>query len=153
MVTTHRITAELYEDDFKLIALHCSLSGHTMAYHINGAVKLALKRTDKDLDVGEVSFPVFEWEDPMNYTNWTLIANAIKKEWKNNAVDLFSEANTERTHHLIEERKEVDYFLKIAAEDEIVTDTIVAAVKAIPDVVTAYSIEVEVLKSRRNLIF
>lgn len=153
MVTTHKIAAELYDDSFKLIALHCSLNDYAMAYNINKAVKLQLQRSEEDLGVVDFSFPIFEWKDDANDTNWTLVSNAIKKMEKTETLGLFNEKSEERTHYLIEERKEVDYFLKIDVDDNYIVNTVVASIKAIPNVITAYNIDVANLKSKRNLIF
>ena len=153
MVTTHKISAELYDDSFKLIAVHCNLSSYAMAYNINKAAQLQLKRALFDLDLETLSFPVYEWQDDMSDTNWTLVSNAAKNIEKSPSIGLFSENSAERTHYLIDERKEVDYFLKIETDDETILNTIVLGVKSIPKVITAYSIDLEVLKSKRNLIF
>ncbi|MDT0606447.1 IPExxxVDY family protein [Croceitalea rosinachiae] len=153
MITTHKITAELYDDSFKLIALHCSLNDYAMAYNINKAVALKLERSIEDLDVANFSFPIFEWKDDSNDANWTLVSNAITKTEKRESFDLFNQNNEERTHYLIEERKEVDYFLKIEENANCPINTIVTSINKIPKVITAYNIDAASLKSKRNLIF
>jgi len=153
MVTTHKIAAELYDDSFKLIALHCSLNDYAMAYNINKAISLKLERSGEDLSVADFSFPIFEWKDDDNDVNWTLVSNAIKKTEKRESFGLFATNSEERTHYLINERKEVDYFLKIEEDDNHSINTIVATINAIPKVITAYSIDAANLKSKRNLIF
>lgn len=153
MVTTHKITAELYDDSFKLIALHCSLSDYAMAYSLNRAVALKLERSEEDLAVSNFSFPIFEWKDENNDTNWTLVSNAMKKTERIASVGLFNDKSEVVKHYLVEERREVDYFLKIEADDNLTISKIVSSINDIPKVITAYSIDVFNLKSKKNLIF
>ena len=153
MVTTHKIAAELYDDNFKLIALHCSLNDYAMAYNINKAALLQLERSEEDLGVADFSFPIFEWKDKTNDINWTLVSNAIKKIEKSESIGLFNANSETRKHYLIEERKEVDYFLKIEVENHYPITNIVTAINEIPKVITAYSLDVVNLKSKKNLIF
>ncbi|MBT8187341.1 MAG: IPExxxVDY family protein [Croceitalea sp.] len=153
MVTTHKISAELYDNTYKLIALHSGLTSYTMAYNINKVVNIKLKRCFEDLDVAQIDFPIYEWRDEVTETTWTLLGNTIKIEEQSESYGLFQDKTNIRTHHLIEERKEVDYFLKIETEEESVLSQTVQLLKSIPQIVTAYSIESEALKSKRNLIF
>jgi hypothetical protein len=153
MVTTHKISAELFENTYKLIALHSGLASFAMAYNINKVLNLKLKRCFNDLDVDQVAFPIYEWRDQVTETYWTLLGNTIKTEEKSDTYGMFQEKTSIRAHHLIEERKEVDYFLKIETEEELIISRTVQLLKTIPQIVTAYSIESEALKSKRNLIF
>ena len=124
-----------------------------MAYNINKAVALKLQRNTEDLDVADFLFSIFEWKDDHTDTNWTLVSNVMKKKEKRESIGLFNENDEVLTHYLIEERKEVDYFLKIEAEENYHISEIIASIKTIPKVITAYSIDVTNLKSKRNLIF
>src|SRR5690606_2512361 len=49
MLTTHRISDELYDDSYSLIAIHSDLEDYAMTYAINSECGLHLKRMDKDL--------------------------------------------------------------------------------------------------------
>jgi uncharacterized membrane protein YhiD involved in acid resistance len=159
MGTTHKISAELYDDSFKLIAMHCGLESYAMAYHLNSVVKLRLSRReekkddDKDKDEWLESFPIYEWKDELNDHYWTLISNSVKEEKQNESFGIFSNEIAINTLHLVKERREVDYFLKIEAEDTRLLNEAVKKINLIPKVVTAYSIDVDTLKSKRNLIF
>ncbi len=126
-----------------------------MAYHVNKAANLKLQRRREDLDDKTISFPVFEWEDSISDCHWTLVQNHIKKEEAKADEGLFAEYLTLRNHYLMEERKEVDYFLKIEAEQEQegLLEHMVTACNAIPMVLTAYKIDAEELTTKQNLIF
>jgi len=153
MVTTHKISAELYDDSFKLIAMHCGLESYAMAYHLNKSAELQLSRCEKDLDVSSTSFPIYEWKDEINDHYWTLVCNTVKEEKESEALGLFSNEKAVSAYHLVEERKEVDYFLKVEADNSIIIEEAVKKINSIPKVLTAYSVEVATLKSKRNLIF
>lgn len=159
MVTTHKISTELYDDSFQLIAMHCGLESYAIAYHLNSYIKLKLnrkeeKKEDEIYKVGWLeSFPIYEWKDELKDQYWTLIANTVTQENKNDSYGLFSNEILINKMHLVKERKEVDYFLKIETEDATLLNEIIKKINLIPKVVTAYSIDVNTLKSKRNLIF
>ncbi|GMN09635.1 hypothetical protein MTsPCn9_16780 [Croceitalea sp. MTPC9] len=159
MVTINKISADFYDDTFKLIAIHCGLEGYAMAYHLNSVLGLKLSRReekeedDEDRDEWLESFSIYEWKDKIKEHYWTLVGNTVKEEQKSDALGLFSSEIAINTIHLVEERKEVDYFLKIEAEDDTLTRETIKKINLIPRVVTAYSLEATTLKSKRNLIF
>ena len=153
MVTTHKISKAFYDDSFKLIAVHCGLKGYAMAYHLNSAIKLQLNRREEKEGAETESFPIYEWKDELNDCYWALITNTIKEEKQNESFGLFLNEVTIDKVHLVEERKEVDYFLKLEADNTRLLDEAVKKINLIPKVVTAYHIDVATLKSKRNLIF
>ncbi|WP_420603683.1 IPExxxVDY family protein [Flagellimonas sp.] len=154
MSTTHKISADFYDDDFQLIAIHSDLEDYAIGYAINSNCGLYLKRLEKDLLFNQnLSFSVFEWDDEMNDTYWTLISNKCAIQVDIPSDGLFEKNTSFRTDYLIKEQKEVDYFLKVDAGDEITLEQQIKSINKIPKVITAYPIDVQTLKSKRNLIF
>ncbi|WP_222982298.1 IPExxxVDY family protein [Flagellimonas meishanensis] len=154
MLTTHRISADLYDDEFGLIAIHSSLADHAIAYAINGDCGLRLKRMANDFLVGaQVSFSIFDWDDELNGNYWTLVSNICEVEEEIPSEGFFASGTSLKKSYLVEERKEVDYFLKVEVADESLIDPLIRKINNIPNVVTAYSVEIQSLKSKRNLIF
>ncbi len=154
MLTTHKISADIYDDSFKLIAIHSNLEDYAMTYAINSNCGLHLKRMAKDLHLDEnLSFSVFDWDDEMNDIYWTLISNKCVVEEIIPSGGLFGDNISVRTNHLVKERKEVDYFLKVDATEESAFSQKVKSINKISKVITAYPIDTETLKSKRNLIF
>lgn len=154
MLTTHKISADFFDDSFKLIAIHSGLEDYAMTYAINSNCGLYLKRMGHDLQVDEnLSFSMFDWDDEIADTYWTLISNKCSVEVMVPSEGFFENSISYRTDHLIEERKEVDYFLKIEAVDDSMFEKQLKAINRIPKVITAYPIEAQTLKSKRNLIF
>ncbi|AWX44347.1 hypothetical protein HME9304_01347 [Flagellimonas maritima] len=153
MSTTHRISADFYDDNFQLIAIHSGLEDFALAYAINFNCCLHLKRVEKDLQFAQdLSFSVFDWEDKINDRYWTLISNNCAVEVAVSSIGLFGNDTSFRKNYLIKEKKEVDYFLKIDGEKKSLVED-VKSINKIPKVVTAYPMAAQDLKSKRNLIF
>ena len=154
MLTTHKISADFYDDSFRLIAIHSDLEDYAIAYAINSSCGLFLKRMEKDLCFEEnASFAVFDWDDELNDLYWTLISNKCVVEEVIPSGGLFGNNTSVRTDHLVKERKEVDYFLKVDASDEPLIEQKVRLINKISQVITAYPLDTQTLKSKRNLIF
>ena len=154
MVTTHKIFEDFYEESFALIALHSSLEDYALVYALNNSLKTKLRRSADDLDMSEnFSFPFFEWKDELNLRNWTLFTNVVSREEDLKSEDLFQNETSYTTHYLLPEHREVDYLLKIEQDDYEMDDALIKAILEIPSIITAYSINVERLKSKNNLIF
>ena len=99
------------------------------------------------------NFPVFEWKDKINDRYWTLIINNNVREEHLNRQDLFQNEISHTVGHLIPEYKELDYFLKVEQGDECLEYDITKTLLTIPNIVTAYIVNTEQLKSKHNLIF
>ena len=154
MMAIHKITGDFYEHSFALLALHSSLNDYELVYRLNLCLKSNFKRTRKDLDTAaHVSFPIFEWKDERNDTEWTLITNNSIQEEHSVRTDLFVNESTYTTHHLVPEHKDADYLLKIEHEDDNLIKHTVKQLLTIPKIITAYVLEVDDLKSKNNLIF
>ncbi|SHG55419.1 IPExxxVDY family protein [Flagellimonas flava] len=154
MLTTHKISADFYDDNFQLIAIHSGLEDYAMGYAINSICGLRLKRRDKDLKFDQdLSFSVFEWEDELSDTYWTLISNKCTVKTEIPSDGLFQNRTSSRTDYLVKEHKEVDYILKVDGGETPILNGKIKFINQIPKVVTAYSLETQTLKSKRNLIF
>ncbi|MEM6719842.1 MAG: IPExxxVDY family protein [Bacteroidota bacterium] len=156
---------KLFEDDFEedtytLIAIHCSAEDYRLAYLLNSNLDLKLARKPEDLDYNymEASFSIYEWDDKKNFVTWNLVANTSRQEVEQiaSAGSLFSNQQGKRTvsKYLIPERKKVDYFVKISHENQLKAPKIILSkINAIAEVITAYILDTEQLKSKNNLIF
>lgn len=154
MGTTHKIIEAFCEESFSLLAIHSSMEDHTLVYALNSLLKTMLKRSRNDLDIStDISFPFFEWKDELNHRYWTLTTNTVGKEEFADNEGLFQNESSFTRYHLVPEYREVDYFLKIEQDDTENTPAIVKSILSIPGIITAYSIDITNLKSKRNLIF
>jgi len=154
ILTTHKISADLYDESFSLIAIHSNLEDYAITYAINSSCGLYLKRMKKDLRLdGKMSFSVFDWDDEMSEMYWTLISNKCEVEEEMPSLGLFDNNVSRRTDYLVKERKEVDYFLKVDSIDEALFLKKIKSINTIAKVITAYPLDTQNLKSKRNLIF
>lgn len=151
---THRILEDYSEDNFRLFAIHSNVEDHAMAYGLNGALKLRMKRAQSDFDLDQqVTFPFFEWKDELQDITWHLICNSSTTREIGNPGELFPDEPRLNRHYLIPEFKDADYVLRTEVAEEMETEEILTAILAIPHVITVYEIETATLKSKENLIF
>ena len=147
--------------DFDLIALHCSLEEYQLAFLLNKHLNLRLYRAAEDLSVSFKAlcayFPIYHYEDKQRCLFYDLISNRNKSKLENIQApdDLFGNMiTTEINVRLIPELKNVDFLLKITEEGCVFSKTnTLAVLNNIPQIVTAYAIDVEELKTTENLIF
>jgi hypothetical protein len=158
MPTLKLIFNDALEYDFKLIAIHCSLEDYRIAYFLNKHLGIQLQRRTKDVDFTkeghEALFSLFTFEDSKNYRSYTLVGNRCKVEHpglEDNA-SLFTTQESFKLINLIPELKKTDFFLKLES-DTPTPKTMLAKINQIPQVITAYTVDVNKLKSKRNLIF
>ncbi|HEA31025.1 hypothetical protein LCGC14_2351870 [marine sediment metagenome] len=146
------------EYDFSLIAIHCSLEDYRIAYFLNRHLGIHLQRRAQDVDFKkqgyEALFSLFTFEDSRNYRSYTLVGNNCKVKHPCSADDegLFKTQENFKLINLIPELRKTDFFLKLES-DTLTPKTILAQINQIPQVVTAYTVDVNQLKSKRNLIF
>ena len=145
---------------FSLIAMHCTIEDYRLAYLLNKHLGINLTRKPLDLDVnkGKSAYSIFEWEDDKQLTVWNLVSNIYKTQEVQKQVNQQSLFNTQeqitKTFNLLPEYKGVNYFLKIDNDNNFSKETyILSNILNIPQIVTAYSVDVNQLKSKDNLIF
>ncbi|NNL15141.1 MAG: IPExxxVDY family protein [Flavobacteriaceae bacterium] len=143
-------------ETFILIAVHSTLEDYRLAYILNKKFNLKLKRITEDLDVAEANYSCFEWNDFNLMNTWTLFSNICKIEKKTNKIteSLFSnKEHIVRIYNLIPEHKTTNYFLKISnQEGSIDEQEIIDQLGSVPNIILAYKVETENLKSKSNLI-
>lgn len=148
----------LDEQDYALIGIHCAIDGYRLAYFINRYLDLKLKRKQEDLDFqNQIQYPIYEWCDKRKLVTWHLVANLCKvDENVNQEVGLlFTTSGTSKNYYLVPEYQKVNYFLKISSDyiSESKQKIILKNIQNIPQIVTAYTVNTENIKSKNNLIF
>ncbi|RSK41623.1 IPExxxVDY family protein [Mangrovimonas spongiae] len=151
------------EIDYRLVGIHTSIEDYRLAYLLNQALNLKLKRQKHDLEFGDASiFPIFQWYDDKKQVTWHLVANTCKLELipgnqeMEDEQSLFSGNKTYfKTTYLLPEYKKVNYLLKIedGQANTMVGQHFINQIQDIHHVITAYSIDASQLKSKNNLIF
>ena len=144
------------EHDYTLIGVHATLENYRLAFYLNSVLNIKLKRNNLDLDfgTGESHFSLYTYDCSNTFSSWALISNKhvfdahldIEKNY------LFKEDY--QTTILIQEKKQVDYFLKIDSDFvELEINEIIKKVNNIKSVITSYKIDPQTLKSKDFLIF
>jgi hypothetical protein len=160
-MAVHKLILEdVFEEvDGTLIAIYSPIEDYRLVYLLNKNLGISLTRKPSDLDYneGKSGFSIFEWEDSKQLITWSLVSNVCKKEisQQKNYNSLFdTQEKITQTSYLIPEHRAVNYFLKIDSEFNLSKEKcILNTILEIPQVVTAYSIDISQLKSKDNLIF
>ncbi|CAL2082363.1 IPExxxVDY family protein [Tenacibaculum sp. 190524A02b] len=144
---------------YSLIGIHTTLNDYKLAYLLNSKLECFFEKANFCLDIKNknkeiVSFPIYEYVNEKEDTNWFLINNVSKKKVEIEAIGLFMKRTTSVVEYLVSEKKKVDYFLKIEGDfKETFVDSLINNIKTIPQVVTSYQIDIDTLKSKDFLIF
>ena len=145
-----------YDHDYTLIGIHSALEDYRLAYFLNKNLDLHLQRFKDDLDFPSLNcrFSLFKCEDEVTFTSWSLIAN--RHVTVSNVLpsdnNLFGEET--KVYHLINEKKMVDYFIKINGalnNDEL--QSIITKLNNTNKIITSYKINPNDLASKDYLIF
>ncbi len=162
-VAVQRLVLDAFaDDDYELIAIHCSLASYRVAFLLNKNLNLKLYRKKEDINFEyndlTANFPLYQYDDHFQYSTYSLIGNKFQSKItsKNQISEgLFTTIeNTYTTKYLIPELKNVDYFLKIETEaSNFSSKSLLIDMLAISQIITAYPLEYATLKSKNNLIF
>lgn len=153
---------EFDEIDYHLIAIHTSLEDYRLAYFINQILPVNLCKNGNEIQInikeGETKFSRFSYQDVENTIDWNLIQNRneVIQQKNEKSQNLFSNIDMEVSTkvYLLSEFKKVDYFLKIENMDKVMNvDEIQVLLNTIDSISTAYSIDLNKIKAKNNLIF
>lgn len=161
IMAIHKINLEDFLDDvdYILIAIHSRLEDYRLAYFLNKYLNIQLVRRRQDLDYNYFSaaYSIFEWVDAKHLVTYNLVSNICKREEDSlqSSGSLFAaQEKIVKSYNLVPELKNVDYLFKITKEDlQISEKLIVNKIQQIPQVITTYTVNVDQLKSKDNLIF
>src|SRR5690606_23660237 len=155
-MAVYKLLDEDFENAYTLIAIHASLEDYRVAYLINSVLNLRLKRMDgQDVASYNASVTAFEWFDELNQVFWGLLKNRTMVENETSNSGLFENNNAMRMEYVVPEYSRADYLLKIDDQqgEYRTTDEVIRELKKIPGIITTYTIDVQKLKSKNNLIF
>ncbi len=130
-----------YDYDFDLIGISCHSRDYRLCWALNQQLGTALAKREEDIDhkprrQNEVSAHSFyEYQD------------------EDDRVEYFLLANKSGSSMLVPEQKQADYLLLLRNNYVVEIAELIARIKAIDIVLTAFRIEVDTLKSKENLIF
>ncbi len=144
-----------FEHDYNLLGITSTLEGYRLAYLLNKNLEIHLNRQPKNIDFIDknCSFTLYNYECNSTFSSWSLIANKYTFVSKNiEKTNLFNEES--KVSYLINEKKEVDYFLKIIGDFNAASlKQMLDNIKNIKGLIVAYKINPHTLKSKDYLIF
>lgn len=164
-MSAHKLVLELDDDmdNSVVLAIHCSEPDYKMTYMLNRVLGTRLKRETTDLEFvfaeGKALFPLFAYEEPETDRQFHLVANTTSLKIEKPLAfggGLFGqeEAAKSRKVYLLPELKQADFFFKItSAKSNTGENVIVSRINEITQVITAYVVDLQPVKSRSNLIF
>ena len=156
------ILDETIEEDYSLLAIHCSAAPYKVAYMLNKQLGLQLHRMKEDVVFSEkeidISFPIFFFENKDQYTQYHLVANTTKTIASQPAIagGLFETVTDNRvvTNYLLPELRNVDFLLKIDSEfDRLPLKNSIAQIHNIKEIISVYEIPLENVHAKNHLIF
>lgn len=145
--------------DFTLIAIHGSLEPYYLAYLLNKNLDVRLARTREDLLLTQYEstarYPCFEFNDKQQYIDYYVFSNKSKVTVNSKiSTGLFEEQQSLKTAYFIPELQQVDYFIKVIEDGNAFAKAkTLKTLNQIPQIVTAYDVDVNVLKNKEHLIF
>jgi len=147
-----------YEDehDYALIGIHASLEDFRLAFYLNSYLNIGLKRRSQDLDFGaeNISFSLFTHNCKKTFSSWSLITNKHHFMSSKSLPSGYLFKEEQQTSIFIQEKKQIDYFLKIDGDlSKTQLEIINTKLKGIKSVITSYIINPLTLKSKDFLIF
>lgn len=144
-----------YDHDYVLIGITSTLEDYRLAYFLNTCLQINLIRELKDLDFSnkKCSFTLYNYNCKKTFSSWSLLSN--KHIFVSNTKEenkLFMEES--KISYLIDEKKEIDYFLKIIGDlDTNQLKQLLEKIKKIKGVIAVYSVNPIKLKSKDFLIY
>ncbi len=143
-----------YDYEFFLVGIHTTLEDYLLAFYINNFFEIKLRRNYKMLSFKNKkgAFSIYDCDNPTNFSFWSLISNRQVIEEKTITPSLFDTIYS--TYILINEKKNIDFFLKI--DGDFTTQekqNILQKLTKIDGIIACEEIEAKKLKSINNLIY
>ena len=155
----HKLVLDNFQKEFGLIGICSSLEGYKLAFLVNKKLNINFhkSRTDVILNLkqAELNFELYKYEDYKTKSTLYLVQNKSKYN-QNKTEDLNSLFQVEQTifNYLIQSHKQAEFLLKI--EDDFNTytlKTLISSLNEIPQLISAFEIPYNEIKSAENLIF
>jgi len=126
-VLTNKVVLTDFDiEAFYLCAIHANIPSYKMAFLLNKHLGLHLKHAEKEVIVNNAEdqqeiYPKYVFDDSTHYITYTLVKNKCVLDTINTSQvnNLFTiEGTTHEVKKLISDYKNVDYLLKIEAEND-----------------------------------
>ena len=149
-MTKHHLELNLLEDEeFTILGIRTTLEAFRFGYFLNKHLNWFLVKEAFEI---HNKYPVYSYHCSNNLIDVYLIANKGIEENNTEANELF--ASVESQTFLVNEQKNIDYFIKISglSGNKTLMDFI-SNIKLIPQVQTCFELNLDDLKTTEFLIF
>jgi hypothetical protein len=149
----HVLSFDLDDEPLTIIAVHSGEEDYRLVYWLNKILNLRLQREAQDLEFANHIFaPWYVYENELEFTRFALLPNKIEGDTADQEIDLFS-GGLKQVYYVLPEFKKANYLLKIEGASDIDLTEILNKLKGLPEIVMAYALNSQQIKSRTNLIF
>jgi len=149
----HVLSFDLDDEPLTIIAVHSGEDDYRLVYWLNKILNLRLQREAQDLEFANRIFaPWYVFENELEFTRFVLLPNKIEGDTADQGIDLFS-GGFKQVYYVLPEFKKANYLLKIEGASDIDLTEILNKLKDLPEIVMAYALNSQQIKSRTNLIF
>lgn len=131
---TRHVLEVAYDYEFDLIGISCHLRDYRLCWELNHLLELNLSRSDEGAETESGIFALYSDECIETRTIINLLVNRGEKGW------------------LIPEQRQADYLLMLRENARWADDELVNLIKRHPQILTAFSIDPNGLKSKENLL-
>lgn len=159
-MATHKLLLDNhYGYDFTLIAIHTALEAYQTAFLLNKSLGIHLSRSKEDLRLHrkkyQVDFSLYEYKNAQSHIKYHLLNNRTKLSVQEEVPGLFYDQEAIAVNEtFITDLPKVDYLLKVYDEGNAFAKAqTIKTIKSIPQIITVYTVEIESLKTKQNLIF
>ena len=132
---------DAYDFDFQLLGISCHEKDYRICWAVNQILGISLQKEDKAIEV------------IIKKTNKYSLHTTFTYFDTDNEIDFRLIANRSTMGHLIPEKKQADYLLMVSNNYEHNVEKTRQLINQIPFVLTSFSIDIETLKSKENLVF
>ena len=154
MGTKHVLNLDLDDEPLHIVAIHSDLEDYHLVYWLNVTLGLQLRREQDDLEFAQRVFaPWYVFDHEIEFSRYVLLPNQLEQHLSERSdQDLFS-AQYSKVYYVLPEFKKADYLLKLEGLFEEDLKEILNKLKGLPEIVMAYALNSQQIKSRTNLIF
>lgn len=146
--------------EFKLIGINASVEAYKIVFLINRNLKTSFARTPQDVELihkgHSISFSLFTFTDQKTACKLYFVQNKSKYKDQNPKFvrSLFDDEEQEVNKYLISSLKQCDYLIKIEDEfNRCKIKKMLHSLNDIPQIISAYEIKTEDIKTPHYLIF
>ena len=146
----HTLSLSIDNSDDDWICVHTPIPDYQLAYHINKAFCVRLRRRPNDYTSQKTNerFPIFSFQRRKEGVHWHLIRNKVETSSLVGAEGLLFSSS--ETHYLFKQLAGVDYLLSVGTK---VSESIQRKLTELPDIQSCYSLPKQVSHLKQQLSF